>query len=51
MIYSRRNIYLWAAGLLILLASCAVVLGSTMAPRIVEEKEFLVIGIEIRTNT
>jgi predicted transcriptional regulator YdeE len=47
---SGRNIYLFAAGLLILFLTFSVLLGSTMPPRIAQEKEFSVIGIEVRTN-
>jgi predicted transcriptional regulator YdeE len=43
-------IYLYLAGLLVLLVSATVLLGSAMPPKIVEEKEFSVIGIEARTN-
>src|ERR1700685_2079239 len=34
----------------IVLAAVGVTLGGTMGPKIVEEKEFSVIGIEARTN-
>jgi predicted transcriptional regulator YdeE len=47
---SGRNIYLCAAGLLILVESFAALLGSPMPSRIIQGKEFLVVGIEARTN-
>ena len=45
-----RWIYLYFAALLVLLVSATILLGSAMPPKIVEEKEFSVIGIEARTN-
>jgi predicted transcriptional regulator YdeE len=47
---SRRNISLYSAVLSVLLVFSAVLLGSAMPPKIVEGKEFSVIGIEARTN-
>ena len=47
---SQIKIYLYAAGMSVLLVSSAVLLGSAMPRRIVEVKEFSVIGIEARTN-
>jgi predicted transcriptional regulator YdeE len=47
---SGRNVYLCAAALLILVESFAALLGSPMPPRIIQEKEFSVVGIEARTN-
>ncbi len=47
---SGRNVYLCAAGLLILVESFAALMGSPMPPRIIQEKEFSVVGIEARTN-
>jgi predicted transcriptional regulator YdeE len=43
-------LYLYLAGLSILLVSATILLGSAMPPKIVEVKEFSVIGIEARTN-
>ncbi len=45
-----RSTNLCLAGLSVLLVSSAVLLGSAMTPKIVDGKEFSVIGIEARTN-
>ncbi len=45
-----RNAGMYAGGLLVILASTIVLLGSTMQLKIVEEKEFSIIGIGARTN-
>jgi predicted transcriptional regulator YdeE len=46
-----RNIHLYASGLSVVLASSVLLLlGSTMQPKIVEGKEFSIVGIEVRTN-
>jgi len=45
-----RNIYLCAAGVLILVESLTALLGSPMPPPIIQEKEFSLVGIEARTN-
>src|SRR5713226_8240573 len=48
---SSKNFYAFAAGLSTLIVSAVtVLLGTTIPPRIVEGKEFSVIGIEARTN-
>ena len=36
--------------LAVVVSSAALLLGSGMSPRVVEEKEFSIIGIEVRTN-
>jgi predicted transcriptional regulator YdeE len=47
---SQRNISLCSAGLSVLLVFSAVLLGSAMPPKILEVKEFSLIGIQARTN-
>ena len=47
---SQRNISLCSAGLSVLLVSSAVLLGSAMPPKILEVKEFSLIGIQARTH-
>jgi predicted transcriptional regulator YdeE len=47
---SRRNIPLYSAGLSVLLVSSTLLLGNAMQPKIIEGKEFSVIGIDARTN-
>jgi predicted transcriptional regulator YdeE len=47
---SQRNAYRYSAGLSVLLVSSNLLMGSAMQPKIIEGKEFSVIGIEARTN-
>jgi predicted transcriptional regulator YdeE len=46
----RGSLHLYATGLSVLFVATTILLGSAMPPKIVEGKEFSVLGIEARTN-